>query len=67
MSETVCTKTQEEYEDDFEKDLDWLISEEERSGDQVGLTLHLLHLVFLIFLSFLACSIYLNAALLAAG
>uniref|UniRef100_A0A3B4FB19 Coiled-coil domain-containing protein 181 n=1 Tax=Pundamilia nyererei TaxID=303518 RepID=A0A3B4FB19_9CICH len=36
MSETVCTKTQEEYEDDFEKDLDWLISEEGRSGDQEG-------------------------------
>uniref|UniRef100_A0A3Q3CEX0 Coiled-coil domain-containing protein 181 n=1 Tax=Haplochromis burtoni TaxID=8153 RepID=A0A3Q3CEX0_HAPBU len=34
MSETVCTKTQEEYEDDFEKDLDWLISEEGRSRDQ---------------------------------
>ncbi|XP_028857655.1 coiled-coil domain-containing protein 181 [Denticeps clupeoides] len=27
-------KTQEEYEDDFEKDLDWLISEEEKSEDQ---------------------------------
>ncbi|XP_041647013.1 coiled-coil domain-containing protein 181 [Cheilinus undulatus] len=34
MSEVVCTKTQEEYEDDFEKDLDWLISEEGRSEDQ---------------------------------
>uniref|UniRef100_I3IZW4 Coiled-coil domain-containing protein 181 n=1 Tax=Oreochromis niloticus TaxID=8128 RepID=I3IZW4_ORENI len=34
MSQTVCTKTQEEYEDDFEKDLDWLISEEGRSEDQ---------------------------------
>ncbi|XP_029355307.1 coiled-coil domain-containing protein 181 [Echeneis naucrates] len=34
MSEAVCTKTQEEYEDDFEKDLDWLISEESRSEDQ---------------------------------
>ncbi|KAM7012619.1 coiled-coil domain-containing protein 181 [Tautogolabrus adspersus] len=34
MSEVVCTKTQEEYEDDFEKDLDWLISEETRSEDQ---------------------------------
>ncbi|XP_073331856.1 coiled-coil domain-containing protein 181 [Pagrus major] len=34
MSEVVCTKTQEEYEDDFEKDLDWLISEESRSEDQ---------------------------------
>ncbi|XP_070764531.1 coiled-coil domain-containing protein 181 [Enoplosus armatus] len=29
MSEVVCTKTQEEYEDDFEKDLDWLISEDQ--------------------------------------
>uniref|UniRef100_A0A665WN30 Coiled-coil domain-containing protein 181 n=1 Tax=Echeneis naucrates TaxID=173247 RepID=A0A665WN30_ECHNA len=36
MSEAVCTKTQEEYEDDFEKDLDWLISEESRSEDQVN-------------------------------
>ncbi|XP_029286093.1 coiled-coil domain-containing protein 181 [Cottoperca gobio] len=34
MSEVVCTKSQEEYEDDFEKDLDWLISEETRSEDQ---------------------------------
>ncbi|XP_034565819.1 coiled-coil domain-containing protein 181 isoform X2 [Notolabrus celidotus] len=34
MSEVICTKTQEEYEDDFEKDLDWLISEEGRSVDQ---------------------------------
>ncbi|XP_068176181.1 coiled-coil domain-containing protein 181 isoform X2 [Antennarius striatus] len=32
MSEAVC-KSQEEYEDDFEKDLDWLISEESRSED----------------------------------
>lgn len=38
MSEVVCTKTQEEYEDDFEKDLDWLISEEGRSEDQVPQT-----------------------------
>lgn len=37
MSELVCTKSQEEYEDDFEKDLDWLISEEGRSEDQVCL------------------------------
>lgn len=36
MSEVVCAKSQEEYEDDFEKDLDWLISEEGRSEDQVG-------------------------------
>ncbi|XP_071344012.1 coiled-coil domain-containing protein 181 [Trachinotus anak] len=34
MSEVVCTKSQEEYEDDFEKDLDWLISEEVQSADQ---------------------------------
>ncbi|XP_034387534.1 coiled-coil domain-containing protein 181 isoform X3 [Cyclopterus lumpus] len=34
MSEVVCTKPQEEYEDDFEKDLDWLICEESRSEDQ---------------------------------
>ncbi|XP_040896963.1 coiled-coil domain-containing protein 181 [Toxotes jaculatrix] len=34
MSEVVCTKSQEEYEDDFEKDLDWLIREESRSEDQ---------------------------------
>lgn len=36
MSEVACTKSQEEYEDDFEKDLDWLISEESRSEDQVS-------------------------------
>lgn len=36
MSEAICTKPQEEYEDDFEKDLDWLISEEGRSEDQVN-------------------------------
>lgn len=36
MSEVVCTKAQEEYEDDFEKDLDWLISEESQSVDQVN-------------------------------
>lgn len=35
MSEVVYTKTQEEYEDDFEKDLDWLISEEGQSEEQV--------------------------------
>ncbi|XP_031163353.1 coiled-coil domain-containing protein 181 isoform X2 [Sander lucioperca] len=34
MSEVVCKQSQEEYEDDFEKDLDWLISEESRSEDQ---------------------------------
>lgn len=36
MSEAICTKPQEEYEDDFEKDLDWLIREEGRSEDQVN-------------------------------
>lgn len=36
MSEVVCIKSQEEYEDDFEKDLDWLISEESRSEDQAS-------------------------------
>lgn len=36
MSEAICAKPQEEYEDDFEKDLDWLISEEGRSEDQVN-------------------------------
>lgn len=36
MSEVVCTKAQEEYEDDFEKDLDWLISEENQSEEQVS-------------------------------
>lgn len=36
MSEVACTKAQEEYEDDFEKDLDWLISEESRSVDLVS-------------------------------
>ncbi|CAL1593599.1 unnamed protein product [Knipowitschia caucasica] len=30
----VVSRSQDEYEDDFEKDLDWLISEEGRSGDQ---------------------------------
>ncbi|KAL1023116.1 hypothetical protein UPYG_G00036590 [Umbra pygmaea] len=35
MSQVVTsTRTQEEYEDDFEKDLDWLISEEEKSDGQ---------------------------------
>ncbi|CAK6958074.1 coiled-coil domain-containing protein 181 isoform X1 [Scomber scombrus] len=34
MTEVVPTKSQEEYEDDFEKDLDWLINEEGRSEDQ---------------------------------
>lgn len=35
MSELVCMKAQEEYQDDFERDLDWLISEESRSQEQV--------------------------------
>lgn len=35
MTEVVSSKSQEEYEDDFEKDLDWLISEEGRSEEQV--------------------------------
>ncbi|XP_076009316.1 coiled-coil domain-containing protein 181 [Genypterus blacodes] len=34
MSEAAGRKSQEEYEDDFEKDLDWLISEEGRGDDQ---------------------------------
>ncbi|KAM4575665.1 coiled-coil domain-containing protein 181 [Fundulus diaphanus] len=34
MTEVVSTKSQEEYEDDFEKDLDWLISEEGHSEEQ---------------------------------
>lgn len=36
MSGVVCIKSQEEYEDDFERELDWLISEESRSEDQVS-------------------------------
>jgi hypothetical protein len=36
MGEAVLNKTLDGYEDDFEKDLDWLISEESRSEDQVG-------------------------------
>ncbi|CAL8309928.1 unnamed protein product [Lota lota] len=34
MSEVVSNKALDGYEDDFEKDLDWLISEESRSEDQ---------------------------------
>ncbi|XP_012733393.2 coiled-coil domain-containing protein 181 isoform X1 [Fundulus heteroclitus] len=34
MTEVVSTKSQEEYEDDFEKDLDWLIGEEGHSEEQ---------------------------------
>ncbi|KAM8874869.1 coiled-coil domain-containing protein 181 isoform 2-T8 [Spinachia spinachia] len=33
MSGVVCTKPQEDYEDDFEKDLDWLIGEDSRGED----------------------------------
>ncbi|KAM4738876.1 coiled-coil domain-containing protein 181 isoform 1-T2 [Anableps anableps] len=33
MTEVVSSKCQEDYEDDFEKDLDWLISEEGRSEE----------------------------------
>ncbi|XP_034035773.1 coiled-coil domain-containing protein 181 [Thalassophryne amazonica] len=36
MSEVACTNSQEEYEDDFEKDLDWLISEEEGQSEDQG-------------------------------
>ena len=35
MTEVVFNKAQDGYEDDFEKDLDWLIGEESRSEDQV--------------------------------
>ncbi|KAL6459352.1 hypothetical protein MHYP_G00328240 [Metynnis hypsauchen] len=34
MSVAVSSNAQEEYEDDFEKDLDWLISEESKSEEQ---------------------------------
>ncbi|XP_076860455.1 coiled-coil domain-containing protein 181 [Brachyhypopomus gauderio] len=34
MSVSVCSNTQEEYDDDFEKDLDWLISEEESKSEE---------------------------------
>lgn len=39
MTEAAHAKSQEEYEDDFEKDLDWLIGEEGRSEDPVSLAL----------------------------
>lgn len=51
MSEAICTKPQEEYEDDFEKDLDWLISEEGRNEDQVNETLVYLATHFLLHFS----------------
>lgn len=35
MSDVVFNKDQDGYEDDFEKDLDWLITEDGRSEDQV--------------------------------
>lgn len=36
MSVAVSSNTQVEYEDDFEKDLDWLISEEGKDEEQVS-------------------------------
>ena len=36
MSDAGLSKALDGYEDDFEKDLDWLIGEENRSEDQVG-------------------------------
>ncbi len=36
MSDSAVQSTPDEYEDDFEKDLDWLISEESKSEEQVG-------------------------------
>ncbi len=36
MSDSAVQNTPDEYEDDFEKDLDWLISEESKSEEQVG-------------------------------
>lgn len=47
MSEVVCIKPQEEYQDDFEKDLDWLINEESRSEGQVSQLRVILSLFFL--------------------
>lgn len=47
MSEVVCIKPQEEYQDDFEKDLDWLINEESRSEGQVSQLRVILSLLFL--------------------
>uniref|UniRef100_A0A3B4AF05 Coiled-coil domain-containing protein 181 n=1 Tax=Periophthalmus magnuspinnatus TaxID=409849 RepID=A0A3B4AF05_9GOBI len=40
MNEVVCSKSQEEYEDDFEKDLDWLISEEGRKDEHTHTVKH---------------------------
>lgn len=57
MSEAVCIKAQEEYQDDFEKDLDWLISEESRSDDQVRqLSLFFSFSCFTTFLCFIKCA-----------
>lgn len=36
MSVSAVKHTHNEYEDDFEKDLDWLISEESKSEEQVS-------------------------------
>lgn len=36
MSDSAVQNTPDEYEDDFEKDLDWIISEESKSEEQVG-------------------------------
>lgn len=47
MSEVVCIKPQEEYLDDFEKDLDWLINEESRGEGQVSQLRVILSLFFL--------------------
>lgn len=52
MNEVVPTKSQEEYEDDFEKDLDWLINEEGRSEDQVSESTRQTDYIAIITLSF---------------
>lgn len=38
MNEDIDSKSHEEYEDDFEKDLDWLINEEGWREDRVSQT-----------------------------
>lgn len=40
MSVSAVKNTPDEYEDDFEKDLDWLISEESKSEEQVRESKH---------------------------
>lgn len=40
MSVSAVKNTPDEYEDDFEKDLDWLISEESKSEEQVSESMH---------------------------